>query len=252
VGYSPTRVSGPLQLAGQLQWKQELANGQIWVSGTNLSMRDLVFRQLSSQCAISNNILYVNDLRAVLNDSDYVNATGRLNLRRPYYYAGKISTNVAHLATLQPLLRASGNQNELAGSLTVDWEGEGQGVMAAQPSGAVSIAAQSVVSLRNSGKLKLVLQKGRYGNLQSLQANVDAAYSPEGLDVPIIFFATSSMDFQAIARTKGDTLEIDKIQLNQVWIPPRRETRRNDGNKVGTDRRAVRSGGAPPPDQRAP
>ena len=34
--------------------------------------------------------------------------------------------------------------------------------------------------------------------------------------MPIIFFATSNMDFNAIARTKGDTLEIDKIQLNQA------------------------------------
>jgi autotransporter translocation and assembly factor TamB len=69
----------------------------------------------------------------------------------------------------------------------------------------------------------LVLQKGRYGDLQSLQANVDASYSPIGLDVPIIFLATGGMDFRAIARTKGDTLEIDQIQLNQVGTPPRRE-----------------------------
>jgi autotransporter translocation and assembly factor TamB len=244
VGDSPTRVSGPLQLAAQLQWKEEVASGQMSLFGTNLRIRDLLFRQLSSQCTISNNTLYVNDLRAVLNDSDYVNATGRLNLRRPYNYAGKISANVANLATFQPLLRAVGNHNELAGSVTVDWEGEGQGAMALQPSGSLPIAAQGVASLRKSGKLKLVLQKGRYGNLQSLQANVDATYSPDGLDVPIIFFATSNMDFQAIARTKGDTLEIDKIQLNQVRVPPRREAVRSGGNQVKTDRRAVR--GAPP------
>jgi len=201
VAEPPTKLSGPLQLAGQLEWKKEIANGQVWVSGTNLRMRDLVFRQLSSQCSISNNIVYLNDLSAGLNDSDYVNATGRLNLRRPYHYAGKISANVTNLSTLQPLLRASGNQNELAGSTSLDWQGEGD--------------AQA---FRNSGKLKLVLQKGRYGNLQSLQANVDASYSPDGLDVPIISFSTSNMDFQAIARTKGDTLEIDKIQLNQRGV----------------------------------
>jgi autotransporter translocation and assembly factor TamB len=67
------------------------------------------------------------------------------------------------------------------------------------------------------------LDKGRYGNLQSLQANVDASYSPDGLDVPFIFFATSGMNFQAIARTKDDMLEIDRIQLNQAGTPPRRE-----------------------------
>ena len=55
---SPNRVSGPLQLAAQIQWKQETANGQIWVFGSNLRMRDLVFRQLSTQCSISNNVIY--------------------------------------------------------------------------------------------------------------------------------------------------------------------------------------------------
>ena len=34
------------------------------------------------------------------------------------------------------------------------------------------------------------------------------------------------MDFNAIARTKGDTLEIDKIQLNQAVAPqPQRASR---------------------------
>ncbi len=84
-------------------------------------------------------------------------------------------------------------------------------------------AGKPVAPWKNSGKLNLVLQKGRYGDLQSLQANVDASYSPDGLDVPIIFLATSGMDFRAIARTKGDTLEIDQIQLNQVGTPPPRE-----------------------------
>src|SRR5437773_3967792 len=161
-------------------------------------MRDLVFRQLSTQCSISNNVIYLNDFSATLNDTDFVSATGTLNLQRPYRYNGKVSANVANLATLQPLLRASGNQNALAGTVKLDWEGSG-----------------NAQTFKDSGKLNLVLQKGRYGNLQSLQANVDASYSPDGLNVPIIFFATGNMDFQAIARTKGDTLEIDKVQLNQ-------------------------------------
>ena len=119
-------------------------------------------------------------------------------MRQPYHYNGKISARVADLSTLRPLLRASGNENDLAGSFALDWEGNGN--------------AQTV---KNSGKLKLVLGKGRYGNLQSVQANIDASYSPEGLDVPIIFFATDNMDFQAIAQAKGETLEISKIHLDQ-------------------------------------
>jgi TamB, inner membrane protein subunit of TAM complex len=195
---SPNRVSGPLQMTAQLEWKQEVANGNVSISGSNLRIRDLVFRQLSTQCSVSNNVVYVKDCSAILNDSDFINATGSLNLRPPYHYNGKVSASVANLSTLEPVLRASGNENELAGSFALDWEGNGD--------------AQIV---KNSGKLKLVLEKGRYGDLKSIQANIDASYSPEGLDVPIIFLATNNMDFQAIAQAKGETLEISKIQLDQ-------------------------------------
>jgi len=195
---SPNSVSGPLQMTAQLAWKQEVANGNVSISGSNLRIRDLVFRQLSTQCSVSNNVIYLQDCSAILNDSDFINATGSLNLRQPYHYNGKVTTRVANLSTLEPVLRASGNENELAGSFSLDWEGNGN--------------AQTV---KNSGKLKLVLGQGRYGDLQSIQANIDASYSPEGLDVPIIFLATNNMDFQAIAQTRGETLEISKIQLDQ-------------------------------------
>ncbi len=222
VADSPSRLSGPLQSQAQILWKQETANGAMWLYGSNLRMRDLVLRQVSTQCAISNNVVYLNDLSATLNDTDFVNATGTMNLRRPYHYSGKISANVANLATLQPLLRASGNQNALAGAAKLDWEGSGN----AQTFPVAAATRTRPAASTNTGKLNLVLQNGRYGNLQSLQANVDASYSPDGLDVPIIFFATSGMDFRAIARTKGDTLEIDKAELNQAGAAPRREAGR--------------------------
>jgi hypothetical protein len=212
---SPNKLSGPLQLTAQIEWKQQTANGQVSISGSNLKMRDLVFHELRTQCSISNSIVYLNDCRASLNDSDFFNATGRLNLRQPYQYNGKISASVANLSTLQPLLRTFGNQNELAGSVTLDWEGERQGMTASQPSHSQSTATQAVAPWKNSGKLKFVLEKGRYGNTQSLRANIDASYSPEGLDVPIIFFASGNTDFQAVAQAKGETLEITRIQLDQ-------------------------------------
>jgi TamB, inner membrane protein subunit of TAM complex len=195
---SPNKLSGPLETTGQIKWEHEVANGQISISGSNLKMRDLVFQQLSTQCSISNNIVYLNDCRASLNDSDFFNATGSLNLRQPYHYNGKVSASIANLSTLQPLFRTFGNQSELAGSVTLDWEGNGNAQIS-----------------KSSGNLKFALEKGRYGNSQSLRANVDASYSPNGLDVPIIFFANGNTDFQAVAQAKGETLEINRIQLDQ-------------------------------------
>src|SRR5207237_4848517 len=129
-------------------------------------MRDLVFHELNTQCSISNSVLYLNDCRASLNDWDFFNATGRLNLRQPYQYNGKISASVMNLSTLQPLARTFGNQNELSGSVTLDWQGGSQG---ATPK------AFGVAPWKNSGKLTLVLDKGRDGNTQSGRANIAAA-----------------------------------------------------------------------------
>ncbi len=234
---SPARVSGPLQLQAQIQWKQEVANGQISLSGTNLTMRDLVFRQVNTQCAIWNSVIYLNDFSATLNDTDFITATGKLNLRQPHNYSGKVSASVANLATLEPLLRVTGNQNALAGTVKLDWAGEGQGVMASPASAKATPGKQPLAPWKNSGNLKLELKNGGYGNLQSLQANVEASYSPEKLEVPTIFFATSTMDFHAIAQAQGEKLEIDKIELNQVVTTPSRRSGRGAG-----DERAVPQG----------
>src|SRR5207244_11877630 len=102
---SPNKLSGPLQLTAQIEWKQQTANGQVSISGSNLKMRDLVFHELSTQCSISNSVVYLNDCRASLNDSDFFNVTGMLNLHQPYRYNGKVAASVANLSTLQPLLR---------------------------------------------------------------------------------------------------------------------------------------------------
>ena len=126
VADSPSRVSGPLQSQAQIEWKQEVASGQLWLAGSNLRMRDLVLRQINAQCSISNSDVYVNDFSATLNDTDYVNATGTFNLQPPHRYNGKASASVLNLSVFEPLLRAFGNQSQLAGSFKLDWEGSGQ------------------------------------------------------------------------------------------------------------------------------
>jgi autotransporter translocation and assembly factor TamB len=196
---SPDKITGPLHVAAQIERKQGLSNGQITIFGSNVKMRDLLFKQLSSQCSISNNVIYVNDFTASLNERDFVGANGLVDLRAPHRYRGKVSASVGDLSTLEPLFAAYGNEHKLAGSFFINWDGRGE----------------TATSFKHSGKLKLALEKGRYGDLQSLQANVEATYSPDGLDIPTLFFVSNKMDFQAIVRASGETLEITKIQLDQ-------------------------------------
>jgi len=195
---SPDKISGPLQADGQVEWQNGVGNGYLAISGSNLRMRNLVFHQLNGQWTMANSVIYLNDFTAALNERDFVAANGTLQLRSPFHYGGKFSATIADLSTLKPLLRAYKNENELSGAFAMEWEGSGD-----------------AKSAGNAGKMKLILEKGRYGNMQSLEAKVDATYSRDGLDVPIIFFRSDKMDFQAIAQAKGETLEISKIQLVQ-------------------------------------
>jgi autotransporter translocation and assembly factor TamB len=235
VANSPDKITGPLQMTGHIERKQGIVNGQVSLSGSNLKMRDLVVQRLSAQSSIANNVIHLDDCSATLNNTDYVNATGTFNLEPPRQYNGKASANVSNLAVFEPLLRAFGNENQLAGSVKLDWQGSGQGVTAPQPSVSKSAPkAFGSAPWKNSGNLKLVLEKARYGNLQGLQANIDASYSPDGLDVPVIFLATANMDFNAIARTNGDTLEIDKIELNQLMSSKSQRTDRSVAAKQAT------------------
>jgi hypothetical protein len=198
VADSRDKISGPLRIDGQVEWKQGEGNGQLSIYGTKIRMRELVLPQVSAQCAMAKNVVYVNDVTASLNESDFVHANGVVDLSGPRRYSGKLAANVANLSTLEPLLLASGIEKELAGSVAINWEGSGEAKMA-----------------KSSGQLKLVFANGRYGDLNGLQANIDASYSPEGLDVPVIFFRNDNMYFQANAQAKGETLEISNIQLDQ-------------------------------------
>jgi len=109
--------------------------------------------QLSAQASIWNNVVYLNDLTANLNEQDFMGGSGVFSLDKPFHYSGKVYANVADLARLKPLLIVAGNNNEIAGSLLIDWQGSGE-----------------AAEFKNSGKLKLTLEKGRYANLQALQA----------------------------------------------------------------------------------
>ncbi len=121
-----------------------------------------------------------------------------MSLDKPWHYNGVLSANVADLARLKPLLVAMGNNNDVGGSLVIDWQGSGD-----------------AAEWKNSGSLKLRLEKGRYANLKALQANIDADYSPEGLNVPTIFLGSDKMNFQANLTAKDSTLEISKVQIDQ-------------------------------------
>ncbi|HEY0369879.1 MAG TPA: translocation/assembly module TamB domain-containing protein [Chthoniobacterales bacterium] len=195
---SPNKLSGPLEMDGSISANNGFADGVINLSSSNLRARNLVVPQLSAQVAIARNVVYLNDLTADLNARDYIRANGIVSTEKPYRYSGNLAVNLADLSSLKPILAAAGNKSELAGSLVADWRGEG-----------------TAADFKNSGDLKLRLTNGRFANLNKLEANVDANYSPDELNIPIVYAASDKLMVQAVMQAKGNTLEVTKIQLDQ-------------------------------------
>ncbi len=87
---SPNRITGPLQLSGEVTVRDGKANGQVSVYGSNLKFRNLIVPQVSGQASISKNVVYLNDFTANLNERDYIAGHGVFSLEKPHTYSGKI------------------------------------------------------------------------------------------------------------------------------------------------------------------
>ncbi len=195
---SPDRITGSFTGSGILQWDGMMANGWFAAYGSDLEVRNLAIPQLSTSGSIWRSNVFLNDLTANLNQRDFVNGQGTIDLRGQRNFTGKISVDIADMSTLKPSLEATGNKIELGGAFAMNWEGRG-----------------SLARLAENGSLKLSWSRGKLGNMKELQANIDAAYTPAGLEIPIVFFGSDRMDFQAIVSARGERLEISKIQLDQ-------------------------------------
>ncbi|MBA3961691.1 MAG: translocation/assembly module TamB domain-containing protein [Chthoniobacterales bacterium] len=192
------KVSGELQADGSVHVRGGVASGQIDLTGQQIAAQKLLVRQLSLQTAIAGNTVYLNDLTATLNEQDYVRANGTVKLQKPFPYTGAIAANLADLSAFAPLLAAAEKPTPLAGSLVVNWQGQGE-----------------AATFKNNGDLKLNLERGRFAEMKNLQAKVEAHYTPQQLDVPIVFVASDKVSLQSSLQAKGSNLEVSNIQIDQ-------------------------------------
>ncbi|MDQ2660191.1 MAG: translocation/assembly module TamB domain-containing protein, partial [Verrucomicrobiota bacterium] len=191
-------VTGAVELSAQTDLGPKLGGGSFNLYATNLKAQNFTVPEVSAQGGLAKNVVYLNDLTAQLNQSDYVRAFGSFALDAPRSYTGALEAKIANLSTLEPVLRARGNDKKLAGAIAINWKGSG-----------------TISTFKNSGDLKLTLEQGRFGDLEKLEAKVDANYTPEALSVPIVFFSSDKLMIQAIMEAKGSTLEVTKIQIDQ-------------------------------------
>ena len=195
---APHKVTGELQADGSVRLRKGVASGQLDLFGQEITSQKLLVKQLGVQIAIAENVAYLNDFTARLNEKDYIVGHGTSQLKKPFHYTGSVTANLADLSTFEPLLAQGDRKTPLAGSLVVNWNGQGD-----------------AATFQNSGDLKLKLENGRYAELEKLHAEIEAHYTPRELNVPIIFFGSDKLSLEAILQARDEMLEISKIEINQ-------------------------------------
>ncbi len=195
---SPDRVTGAIDARVAADFREGLGDGYFNLLGSNLEMRKLTIEQFTAQGTTGAGTLYLNDLTARLHEQGYIIASGQVKAEKPFPYEGRLLVDVDDLSRFEPVLRALGNKAELAGALEINWAGKGIGA-----------------KFEDSGELKLELEGGRYGDLRNLKAKIEAAYTPEALNVPIIFASSDEMMFQASMATRDNALELSEAQVYQ-------------------------------------
>ncbi len=195
---APDKVTGQMQASGNVEIRKGVANGKIELHGSEIAAKDLIVKNVDLQTEIKNDVVHLNNFTATLNDEDYIKAHGTVKLQKPYPYDGAVTAHLGKLSTFEPLLSGPEKKTQLAGSLVLDWKGQGD-----------------ASTFPNHGDLNLKLEQGRYGDLQKLEAKIEAHYTAEQLNVPIVFFASDKLGLQASIQTKDSRLEISNIAINQ-------------------------------------
>ena len=206
------KVTGELQADGSVRIRKGVASGQLNLSGEQIAAQKLLVQHLSAQVAIAENVAYLNDFTATVNEKNYVVANGTMQMQKPFHYAGSLTANLADLSTFEPLLRngalggpgsppqatTGGKVTPLAGSLVLNWNGQGD-----------------VATSQKSGDLKLKLERARYADLQNLHADVEAHYTSREFNIPVFSLSSDQLNLEAVVQARDATLEFSKIEVSQ-------------------------------------
>jgi hypothetical protein len=199
IGDSPNKVTGSLQLSAGATYQGQLGPGYFNVYGSNVRAKNVVVPTLSASGTTAANVVYLDDLTANLNARDYIRANGTAGIDAPYPYSGSLALNIADLGAFESLLATEGKPpTQMAGALAINWQGSGR-----------------ISDFKNTGALNLTLDNGRFANLNNLEAKVDANYTPEELNVPVVFVSSDKVMFQAVMQAKGETLEVSRLDVMQ-------------------------------------
>jgi hypothetical protein len=117
-------AAGKGTIDGSVRGDHQQFNGQIIVSGSNLTWRNAPIDELHATLKLNGNELQLTNL-SMFNDGDFVRGRGVVNILGDKQYWGELRASIDDLAKYRALLQKPIVPEPLAGGAVIDWSGEG-------------------------------------------------------------------------------------------------------------------------------
>ncbi len=117
-------AAGKGTIDGSVRGRNQEFQGQIIVSGSNLTWRSAPIEELHATLKLNGNELQVSNL-SIFNDGDYVRGRGVVNILGDKQYWGELHSSIDDLGRYAALLQKPIVPEPLAGGAVIDWVGEG-------------------------------------------------------------------------------------------------------------------------------
>ncbi len=188
---SANALGGTLSAAGEFHRSRGETRGQGKIEARDLVFREFSAKRLSAEIPVEGNTARVNRFELDLNGVDKLAGEGSLELRPPFAYDARLAGSVNDLAAFQPLVKTP-----VGGSLQIDWHGTGR-----------------LKTLLHTGDGRVAVQKGRFGDMTGVEAEIAGVYSPESIDFKTFHLRSEQGSARAQIQLAEQRLQVRELRL---------------------------------------
>jgi len=197
-------MSGQLAVGGELHGQKQAFNGELSVSGAQLSYRTAPLDKLDATLKLNGNELQIAKAELV-HGSDFLRGDGVVNILGEKRYWGEVKASIADLALYSAFMQPPITPQAFAGGLVLDWSGDGS---AKAHSGAFTAHLKKIRALGSA-------------DAHPLNLDAEGTYSPESIFFSTFALSDGETNFSARVVANPQSLTLQSLRLtrkNDTWL----------------------------------
>jgi hypothetical protein len=191
-------AAGKAQVEGSVRGRGDEFNGQLLVSGSNLTWRNAPIETLHAAVKLNGKEINIANIELV-NGDDYLRGRGLVKLTQPPVYWGELRLAAEDLATYRAFLEKPVLPEPLAGGAIIDWTGE---------------ASKDGYSGKFSARLRKVRSLGAMAQqFHPINADLEASYSANSMEFTRLILSDDDSSFTANVAVGGKAMHLQNLRF---------------------------------------